>query len=76
MNDNNTYTVQFKGEGHGDNGAVGVALETLASFDCDRGRYMSVFGAAVKNGLSFTASDGVFKNEIGGRHYWLSVYIC
>lgn len=76
MNDNNTYTVQFKGEGHNEDGAVGVPLETFASFDCSKERYMSVFGAAIKNGLSFTASDGVFKNANGGRHYFVSVYIC
>ena len=76
MNENNTYTVQFKGEGRGEDGAVGVPLDTLVSFDCDKERYMSVFGSVIKNGLSFTASDGVFKNENGGRHYFLSVYIC
>lgn len=75
MNDNNTYFVRFKGKKHGDNGAVGVELETLASFFCDRERYMSIVDAAAKNGLSFTASDGAFKNDNGGRDYCVSVYI-
>lgn len=75
MNDNNTYFVRFKGEKHGDNGAVGVEFETLASFVCDRERYMAVLGAAIKTGLSFTATDGAFKNDDGGRDYSLSVYI-
>ena len=76
MKDNNTYTVQFKGEGPAKAGAVGVEFETLTSFDCDRERYMSVVGAAIRNGLSFTATDGILKNENGGRHYFVSVYIC
>lgn len=76
MNDNNTYTVQFKGDECVEDGAVCVESETLASFDCDKERYISVMGAAIKNELSFTASDGVFKSETGGRHYWLAIYIC
>lgn len=74
MNDNNTYSVRFKGEKHRDN-TVGVEFETLSSFACDRERYMSIVGAAIRNGLSFTASDGAFKNDNGGRDYCLSVYI-
>ena len=75
MRDNNTYTVQFKGEGQGEDGAACIPLELLTSFDCDKERYISVIGAAIKNGLSFTASDGVINNENGGRHYWVSLYI-
>ena len=74
MNDNNTYTVNFKGE-ELDSGRATAEIETLVAFDCSKERYLYVMAHAVENGLSFTASDGVFKNESGGRHYWLSVYI-
>lgn len=75
MTDNNTYTVSFNGEEPGsERGTVGV--NSSVSFECDKGQYMSVLDGAVNNGLSLTASDGVFKNENGGRHYFLSVYIC
>lgn len=74
MNDNNTYTVNFKGEGL-ESGCATAKIETLASFDCSKERYMYVIDRAIKNGLAFAADDGIFKNENGGRHYYVNVYI-
>lgn len=74
MNDDNTYTVQFKSNELGEGATLEV--ETLVSFDCGKERYIDIIDKAVKNGLSFTADDGLFKTANGGRHYFVSVYLC
>lgn len=70
MNDNNTYKVFYKTAAAGSG-----CIETLAEFTCDKERYMHEIEKAMKNHVSFTASDSVFCNEFGGRDYWMSVYI-
>lgn len=71
MNDNNTYKVYYKTC----DAAGSECIETLAEFECDKERYMSEIEKAIKNHLSFTASDSVCCNEFGGRDYWVSIYI-
>lgn len=67
----NTYKVYYKTNDPQDRGTI----ETLAEFECDQDRYMYEISKAVKNRLSFTASDSVFCNETGGRDYWVTIYI-
>lgn len=72
MNDNNnTYRVYYKT--HDEKGSE--SIETLVEFDCSQARYMYEIEKAVKNHLSFTASDSVCRNEIGGWGYWVTIYI-
>lgn len=71
MTDSNTYRVSYKT--HDEAGSE--SIETIAEFGCDKKRYMYEIEKAVKNRLSFTASDSICCNEFGGRDYWMSVYI-
>lgn len=71
MNDNNTYKVYFKTSDKKGSEYV----ETLAEFECDRERYMYEIEKAIKNGLTFTASDAVYGNDNGGRNYFVCIYI-
>lgn len=68
---NNTYKVYYKTvatEGSRDVISVG-------EFECDKARYMYEIDKALKNGLPFTATDATYKNENGGRDYFVSIYI-
>lgn len=66
----NTYKVYYK-----TNDAQGDVIETLAEFECNKERYMYEIEKAIKNRLSFTASDSVCCNDTGCRDYWVSIYI-
>lgn len=68
---NNTYRVYYKTRTE----KGSESIETLVEFDCSQARYMYEIEKAVKNHLSYTASDSVFCNENGGRDYWVTVYI-
>lgn len=67
----NTYKVYYKTRDE----KCSESIETLVEFECDEGRYMYEIEKAIKNRLSFTASDSVCCNETGGRDYWVSIYI-
>lgn len=69
MNDNNMYKVYYKTTDKAG------AIETLAEFECDRERYMYEIDKAIKNALTFTASDTVYGNDNGGRKYFVSINI-
>lgn len=71
MSDNNTYKVFYKTTNNKDSSYI----ETLTEFECDRERYMYEVEKAIKHGLVFTASDGAYNNENGGRNYFVSIYI-
>lgn len=66
----NTYKVCIKSIEKPDS----VDVKTLVEFDCDKERYMYEIEKAVKNSLSFAATDSVCLNETGGKNYCLSIY--
>lgn len=67
----NTYKVYYKTHDEKDSGRI----ETLVEFACNEDRYMYEIEKAIKNRLSFTASDSVCFNGEGGRDYWVTIYI-
>lgn len=67
----NTYKVYYKTRDTKDSETV----EILAEFACDKDRYMYEIEKAIKNRLSFTASDSGCCNDTGGSDYWVAIYI-
>lgn len=68
---NDTYKVYIKTTDK----ANSEDVETLVEFECDRARYEYEIEKALKNGLSFTASNTVYDNDRGGKNYFVIIYI-
>lgn len=68
---NSTYKVYYKT----DTGARSGAFETLAEFECDKARYLHEIDKAIKNGLSFSATDSLLANWDSSKVYELTIYI-
>lgn len=68
---NRTYKVYYKTSSD----ALKGELETLAEFECSKERYLYEIDKAMRNGLSFSATDSLLVNAGCSTVYELTIYV-